>query len=79
VTGDVTQIDLPGGMVSGLKVVRDILDDIDDVSFQYLTSEDVVRHRLVGRIVDAYEQYDAELSRTVRAPGRRDDPKRGSR
>jgi len=79
VTGDVTQVDLPGGTVSGLRVVRDILDGIEDVSFQYLTSEDVVRHRLVGRIVDAYEQYDAELSRTVRAPGRRDDHKRGSR
>jgi len=79
VTGDVTQVDLPGGTVSGLRVVRDILDGIEDVSFQYLTSEDVVRHRLVGRIVDAYEQYDAESKRVVRAPGRRDDSKRSSR
>ena len=79
VTGDVTQIDLPGGTVSGLKVVREILDDVDDVHFSVLSSEDVVRHRLVGRIVDAYAQYDAELSKTVRTPGRRDDSKRGSR
>jgi phosphate starvation-inducible PhoH-like protein len=79
VTGDVTQIDLPGGTISGLKVVRDILDGVDDVHFSTLTSEDVVRHRLVGRIVDAYEQYDAEQS-SARAPlrgaGRRDDGKR---
>jgi phosphate starvation-inducible PhoH-like protein len=78
VTGDVTQVDLPGGTVSGLKVVREILEGVEDVHFATLTSEDVVRHRLVSRIVDAYAQYDAELARTVRAPGRRDDPKRGS-
>ncbi len=59
VTGDVTQIDLPGGTKSGLKVVREILDDIDDVHFATLSSSDVVRHRLVGEIVDAYERYDA--------------------
>jgi phosphate starvation-inducible PhoH-like protein len=59
VTGDVTQIDLPGGTLSGLKVVRNILGDIDDVHFAYLDSRDVVRHRLVGEIVDAYERYDA--------------------
>jgi phosphate starvation-inducible PhoH-like protein len=79
VTGDVTQVDLPGGTVSGLRVVRDILNEVDDIYFCHLTSEDVVRHRLVGRIVDAYAQYDAELAKTVRAPGRRDDSKRGSR
>ncbi len=79
VTGDVTQVDLPSGTVSGLRVVRDILDGVDDVHFSILSSEDVVRHRLVGRIVDAYEQYDAELAQTVRAPGRRDDTRRGPR
>ncbi|MCU1601480.1 MAG: PhoH [Frankiales bacterium] len=79
ITGDTTQIDLPGGTVSGLKVVQDILEGVDDVHFARMTSDDVVRHRLVARIVDAYEQYDAELSKTVRAPGRRDDSKRGSR
>jgi phosphate starvation-inducible PhoH-like protein len=63
VTGDVTQVDLPGGTQSGLRVVQDILDGIDDVHFCRLTSQDVVRHKLVGRIVDAYAAYDAELAR----------------
>jgi len=57
VTGDVTQIDLPGG-ASGLRVVRDILTDLDDVHFAELTAVDVVRHRLVGAIVDAYGRWD---------------------
>ncbi len=59
VTGDVTQIDLPGDTRSGLRVVRDILGDVEDVHFANLTSKDVVRHRLVGEIVDAYERHDA--------------------
>ena len=60
VTGDITQIDLPGDTRSGLKVVREILTDIDDVHFAYLTSTDVVRHRLVGEIVDAYARWDEQ-------------------
>ncbi|RAG86051.1 PhoH family protein [Streptacidiphilus pinicola] len=59
VTGDITQIDLPGGTVSGLRVVQDILDGVEDIHFSRLTSADVVRHKLVGRIVDAYSRYDA--------------------
>ena len=62
VTGDVTQIDLPNEQRSGLKVVRDILGDLRDVNFSTLTSTDVVRHRLVGDIVDAYERWDATES-----------------
>jgi phosphate starvation-inducible PhoH-like protein len=58
VTGDVTQIDLPSHQESGLSIVRDILDGIDDISFMDLTSEDVVRHRLVSAIVDAYGRFD---------------------
>jgi phosphate starvation-inducible protein PhoH and related proteins len=58
ITGDVTQVDLPNGTKSGLRQVRDILDGVQDVHFSTLTSQDVVRHKLVGRIVDAYEQYD---------------------
>ncbi|WP_329151397.1 PhoH family protein [Streptomyces sp. NBC_01456] len=58
VTGDVTQVDLPGGK-SGLRQVREILDGVDDVHFSLLTSKDVVRHKLVGHIVDAYEKYDS--------------------
>ncbi len=59
VTGDTTQIDLPGGSRSGLLVVRDILDGVDDVHFSQLNSTDVVRHRLVSDIVDAYARWDA--------------------
>jgi phosphate starvation-inducible PhoH-like protein len=58
VTGDVTQIDLPTGTPSGLKVVREILDGVEDVHFAELSSHDVVRHRLVGAIVEAYERWD---------------------
>jgi phosphate starvation-inducible PhoH-like protein len=57
VTGDITQIDLPQG-ASGLRLVRRVLNEIDDIHFAYLTSDDVVRHTLVGRIVDAYSEYD---------------------
>ena len=57
VTGDITQVDLPGGQRSGLRVVREILEGVDDVNFSILTSHDVVRHRLVGDIVDAYERW----------------------
>ncbi len=63
VTGDQTQVDLPSGQKSGLRVVQDILDDIDDVTFVRLTSHDVVRHRLVGQIVAAYDEHDARLQR----------------
>jgi phosphate starvation-inducible PhoH-like protein len=59
VTGDVTQVDLPGGTKSGLRVVEGILGEIEDVSFQRLTAHDVVRHKLVGQIVAAYDQFDA--------------------
>ena len=59
VTGDITQVDLPVG-ASGLQLVTRVLDDIDDIHFARLTSDDVVRHSLVGRIVDAYTKYDAE-------------------
>jgi phosphate starvation-inducible PhoH-like protein len=59
VTGDVTQVDLPGGQTSGLQIVRQILDGIDDVHFSELTSADVVRHRLVADIIDAYGRWDA--------------------
>ncbi len=82
VTGDITQVDLPSGTPSGLRLVRDILDGVEDVHFALLDSSDVVRHKLVGRIVDAYAQYDAEEERAkgpvrpVRPAGRRDDPKR---
>lgn len=58
VTGDVTQIDLPGGQVSGLRTIEHILSGIDDIGFCRLNSSDVVRHKLVSAIVDAYGRYD---------------------
>ena len=69
VTGDVTQIDLPGSTRSGLQVVRDILDGVEDVHFAQLGSADVVRHRLVSEIVDAYARWDEaqEAEQPVRA------------
>ncbi|PRX47105.1 phosphate starvation-inducible protein PhoH [Prauserella shujinwangii] len=59
VTGDITQVDLPGGQRSGLRIVREILEGVDDLHFANLTSHDVVRHKLVGDIVDAYEKWQA--------------------
>ncbi len=59
VTGDVTQVDLPNGTTSGLRQAEAILSEVDDLSFCHLTAHDVVRHKLVGRIVAAYETHDA--------------------
>jgi len=67
VTGDVTQIDLPTGTPSGLKVVRDVLHDVEDVHFAELNSHDVVRHRLVGAIVEAYEHWSHPPAKAVNA------------
>ncbi|CAM5349922.1 PhoH family protein [Kitasatospora aureofaciens] len=71
VTGDTSQIDLPGGTRSGLKVVQEILADVPDIHFSVLTSTDVVRHKLVGRIVDAYERWDARQEAEENAPAAR--------
>ncbi|KYH43761.1 PhoH family protein [Branchiibius sp. NY16-3462-2] len=59
ITGDVTQVDLPGGTTSGLRIIQDILSDVDDIHFAYLSAQDVVRHRLVSAIVEAYGSWDA--------------------
>jgi phosphate starvation-inducible PhoH-like protein len=74
VTGDVTQVDLPSGTTSGLRVVQEILGHVEDVHFSTLTSADVVRHRLVGEIVDAYGRWDA-----TRLPDERGARDRGRR
>jgi phosphate starvation-inducible PhoH-like protein len=71
ITGDVTQIDLPTGTASGLRVVRDILTDVEDVAFCELTSTDVVRHKLVGQIVDAYGRYDEKRASQEQRSDRR--------
>jgi phosphate starvation-inducible PhoH-like protein len=68
VTGDVTQVDLPTGTRSGLRTVQEILDGIEDVAFCKLTSQDVVRHKLISDIVDAYARHDAELEAATVPP-----------
>ena len=75
VTGDVSQVDLPGSRPCGLVVARRILDGVDGISFCELGSDDVVRHRLVGRIIDAYSRYDAEQA-AARAEHRADGARR---
>jgi phosphate starvation-inducible PhoH-like protein len=57
VTGDVTQVDLPREQQSGLVIVGDILKEVDDIDFVRFGGEDVVRHRLVQRIVEAYGEH----------------------
>jgi phosphate starvation-inducible protein PhoH and related proteins len=79
VTGDVTQMDLPKGVASGLVEAQHVLAEVRGIAFTYFTAADVVRHPLVGRIVEAYEAADertgvADPSRPARAakPARRD-------
>jgi phosphate starvation-inducible PhoH-like protein len=85
VTGDITQVDLPAGQASGLRLVQEILDGLDDIRFVRLSSHDVVRHRLVGDIVNAYAAYEARLGGPngpdgrVLGTGLRGRPGRGSR
>jgi len=62
ITGDTTQIDLPTKTVSGLVQIQEVLKDIQGVSFSYLDRNDVVRHRLVKDIIDAYERYQKSLN-----------------
>lgn len=65
ITGDITQNDLPNGQRSGLQIIRNILDGVADISFMDLTAEDVVRHRLIGDIVKAYDAYEAQKQAPV--------------
>jgi len=58
VTGDLTQIDLPKGVYSGLEEVREVLKDVKGIQFIYLDDKDVVRHEVVQRIIKAYERFD---------------------
>lgn len=75
VTGDVTQVDLPGGQTSGLRVVEQVLRGVEDIAFCRLTPRDVVRHRLVSEIVEAYGRWElgpGASSHNRRDPNRRD-------
>ncbi|MER2490997.1 PhoH family protein [Catenovulum sediminis] len=58
ITGDITQIDLPKGQKSGLRHAVEVLQDVEDISFNFFRSHDVVRHPVVQRVVDAYERWD---------------------
>lgn len=60
ITGDITQVDLPRGTRSGLRHAIDVLDEVNDISFNFFTASDVVRHPVVARIVQAYEDYESE-------------------
>ena len=60
ITGDLTQVDLPKGQRSGLREAYDLLRDIEGISFIEMNKKDIVRHKLVTRIVNAYERYDRE-------------------
>ena len=77
VTGDVTQVDLPGNSRSGLTVVQGILEGVDDVHFSHLDSADVVRHKLVSDIVDAYARFDAATERRPAVAGGNGAPRNG--
>ena len=71
VTGDITQIDLPSRQPSGLKQVSEILGDVPDIAFSYLSAADVVRHSLVGEIINAYDSYESQtVSRRPQSYGR---------
>jgi phosphate starvation-inducible PhoH-like protein len=67
VTGDITQIDLPQDERSGLMVIGDILGDVEGIEFVRFGGEDVVRHKLVQRIVEAYNKYAEKQTPDLRA------------
>ncbi|HZK31836.1 MAG TPA: PhoH family protein [Corynebacterium sp.] len=74
VTGDITQVDLPRGTTSGLRIVRNILTGVEDIHFAEMSPTDVVRHQLVGRIVTAYDSYEEETA--ARRAARRQEEKK---
>ncbi len=73
ITGDVTQVDLPGSASSGLRQVQHVLGGVEDVAFAELTAEDVVRHELVSRIVSAYDTFDTTNRRRNERRRRKED------
>jgi phosphate starvation-inducible PhoH-like protein len=66
ITGDITQIDLPRGAKSGLRHAIEVLGDVNDISFNFFNAQDVVRHPVVARIVQAYEDYDAKVEKEAK-------------
>ena len=78
ITGDITQIDLPEDKVSGLKVAMKVLDGIDDIAICTLTGADVVRHRLVQKIIEAYEDFEKK-NPAAPQPQKKQTPKKAAR
>ncbi|ASP37204.1 PhoH family protein [Bacterioplanes sanyensis] len=74
ITGDVTQVDLPRGVYSGLKHGLSVLDSVDGIGITRFGNKDVVRHPLVQRIVDAYDRHEAEEQQQQRERRKQDDP-----
>src|SRR5207253_7504693 len=70
ITGDITQVDLPRDQKSGLIVVGEILDDVEQIDFIRFGGEDVVRHRLVQRIVEAYDEHAERQAPELRSAKR---------
>ena len=62
ITGDITQVDLPRGVRSGLHHAIEVLDNINDISFSFFEAKDVVRHPVVAKIVNAYDSYDKKIA-----------------
>ena len=79
VTGDQTQKDLPGGSASGLDTALKVLRKVEDIGFCCLTSSDVVRHPLVQKIVQAYDDYEARENRETRRQDHRTDRRKSTR
>ena len=79
ITGDITQIDLPEDKVSGLKVAMRVLEGIDDIAICTLTGADVVRHRLVQKIIEAYEDYDKKHPSSEKPQPKKLPPKKYKR
>ena len=77
VTGDVTQIDLPQNRTSGLVTVPEVLTDIEDIAITRFDGHDVVRHKLVQRIVNAYREHDDQVAATRPWPPRQERPQQG--
>jgi phosphate starvation-inducible PhoH-like protein len=71
ITGDVTQIDLPRGARSGLRHAIEVLNEVDEISFNFFLSDDVVRHPVVARIVNAYEKWEAQDQKERKAQEQR--------
>jgi len=70
ITGDITQVDLPGNTTSGLRMASEVLEGIEDIAIRRLDASDVVRHRLIADIVSAYDRWDDTRRKDHQRPRR---------